>query len=286
MRVLAILLLSGVVSAADVIHLKSGETITTEIDALTDKIVSFSQRSKVGSASRTLPVEQIEFVEFGFDTGEEGVFQRLDTADMATLEKWWNVHFSHLHRPRSRTAAYGIALANALIAQEAESSRKRGLDLFDRIAARAWSDEDVQSAKQGRLQALIALGELEKAREEASALASETEDPALLIEVKYLLARADFEKLKVLETEHPRWMEDEEVKPQRNALYHNIIDQFLWPHLFHATREDAAARGLAAAAEVYAFAGESDLSQNCLIDLAKLYPEHNKISPTSETVNP
>ena len=274
------------VSAADVIHLKNGETITTEIDALTDKIISFSQRSSVGSASRTLPVEQVEYVEFGFDPGEEGVFQRLETADMATLEKWWNAYFSHLHRPRSRTAAYGIALANALIAQESESSRKRGLALFDRIAARAWSDEDVASAKQGRLQALIILGELETAREEAAALASKTEDPDLLIEVKYLLARADFEKLKALQKEHPRWVEDDEVRPERNELYHNIIDQFLWPYLFHATREEAAARGLAAAAEAYAFAGEPELSQKSLVDLATLYPEYENKSPPSETVNP
>lgn len=286
MRSLAILLLFGMVSAADVIHLKNGETITTEIDALTDKIISFSQRSSVGSASRTLPVEQVEYVEFGFDPGEEGVFQRLETADMATLEKWWNAYFSHLHRPRSRTAAYGIALANALIAQESESSRKRGLALFDRIAARAWSDEDVASAKQGRLQALIILGELETAREEAAALASKTEDPDLLIEVKYLLARADFEKLKALQKEHPRWVEDDEVRPERNELYHNIIDQFLWPYLFHATREEAAARGLAAAAEAYAFAGEPELSQKSLVDLATLYPEYENKSPPSETVNP
>jgi len=285
-RSLAILLLFGMVSAADVIHLKNGETITTEIDALTDKIISFSQRSSVGSASRTLPVEQVEYVEFGFDPGEEGVFQRLETADMATLEKWWNAYFSHLHRPRSRTAAYGIALANALIAQESESSRKRGLALFDRIAARAWSDEDVASAKQGRLQALIILGELETAREEAAALASKTEDPDLLIEVKYLLARADFEKLKALQKEHPRWVEDDEVRPERNELYHNIIDQFLWPYLFHATREEAAARGLAAAAEAYAFAGEPELSQKSLVDLATLYPEYENKSPPSETVNP
>lgn len=291
MKAFRILFLSGSVfiaaaPGADVIHLKNGETITTEVDALTDNIVTFSQKSAVGSASRTLPAEQVEYVEFGFEPGEEEMFRRLDSLDLPTLEKWWDFHFSHLHRPRSRTAAYGVALGKKLVGQEAESSKRRGLALFDRIAERAWSEKDVAAAKQGRLQALIALGELEMAGEEAAALASETEDPEALIEVKYLLAQADFEKLKELEREHPRWMEDEEVRPERNALYHNTVDQFLWPHLFHATREDAAARGLAAAAEVYAFAGEDELAEASRTDLAKLYPDHRKPLSQSETEDP
>lgn len=286
MRWLAILLLSGSVLAADVIHLKNGETITTAIDAITDNIVTFSQRSAVGSASRTLPADQVEYVEFGFEPGEEEVFGQLDSLDAATLEKWWNFHFGHLHRPRSRTAAYGIAFARKLIEEDSESEKNRGLGLFDRIIERAWSEKDIASAEQGRLQALIALGELEDARDEAAALASRTEDPELLIEVKFLLAQADFEKLKALEKEHPRWIEDDQVRPERNELYHNTIDQFLWPHLFHATREDAAARGLAAAADVYAFGKEQERSRQCLVDLARLYPDHNKLSQPSETTDP
>lgn len=286
MKAFAIVLLSGSVFAADVIHLKNGETITTEIDALTDNIVTFSQRSEVGSASRTLPADQVDYVEFGYEPGEEEIFQRLDSLDKPTLEKWWNAYFSHLHRPRSRTAAYGVALARKLILQESESDKRRGLDLFDRIAERAWSDGDVAAAKQGRLEALIALGELEKAREEAAALSTTTEDPEMLIEVKYLLARADFEKLRALEKEHPRWMEDDEVKPVRNTLYHDVVDQFLWPHLFHATREEAAARGLAATAEVYEFAGEDELAEKSRVDLSKLYPEYEITISQSETKNP
>ena len=284
--VVVALLFSELAIAADVIHLKNGETITTEIDAITDNIVSFSQRSAVGSASRTLPADQVEYVEFDFEPGEEEVFARLGSLDLVSLEKWWNFHFGHLHRPRARTAAYGIAFAQKLIEQDSESEKKRALALFDRIIERAWSEKDIALAKQGRLQALIALGELEAARDEAAALASEMEDPELLIEVKFLLAKADFEKLKALEKEHPRWIEDDEVRPERNDLYHNTIDQFLWPHLFHATREGAAARGLAAAAEVYAFGKEQERSQQCFVDLAKLYPDHEKLSQPTDTTNP
>ncbi|MEX2580617.1 MAG: hypothetical protein WD342_16290 [Verrucomicrobiales bacterium] len=278
LRAAALALAAGItaVSANDVIHLKSGDPVHCEIEALTDNIVSFALRSSAGTAGgtarRTIPAEQVDYVAFGFEPGEEAVFRRLDEADAATLDEWWGFHFGDLHRPRSRTASYGVALGGALIEEESESARRRGLELFDRVIERAWSAKDVAAAKQGRLRALIALGDLETATKEAAALAAETEDPDLLIEVKHLRARAGFARLKALEEEHPRWDEDDEVRPERNALYHRTVDRFLWPHLFHATREDAAARGLMAAADVFLFADRPDRARECFEDLARLYP--------------
>jgi len=101
----------------------------------------------------------------------------------------------------------------------------------------------------------------------------ETDNPALLIEVNYLLALADTKKLKALEKEHPRWEEDDEVRPDRDDLFHRAVDRFLWPHLFHATREEVAARGLFAAADLYAYAGEIEAARDRWKDLIELYPD-------------
>ncbi|MEM9018858.1 MAG: hypothetical protein AAGC68_17750, partial [Verrucomicrobiota bacterium] len=260
----------------DVIFLKNGESAACRIETITDNILTFSLLtgggSAGGSAKRTIPMESVAYVEFDWAPGEEITFQKRSEMNAELLESWWDYHFANLHRPRSRTAAFGIALGEALLRESPDRSAKRALELFDRIIARAWSEEDIAAAKRGRLNALIALDDLKTATEEASRLARETEDPALLIEVRHLLATADFERLKDLEEEHPRWIEDEEVKPERNRLYHEIIDGFLWPHLFHATREDAAARGLLSAAGVYQFAGETELAKAACDDLIALYP--------------
>jgi len=263
-------------AAQDLVVLKTGESAAAVIETVTDNILTFALVSNVGpaggTARRTVPMEQVDYLEWEFEPGEEAAYEGRADLGAAALQEWWDHHFAHLHRPRSRAAAFGNALGRALLREGETRAAERALGLFDRIADRAWSPADAEDARRGRLEALIALGDLVTATEEAGALAERTEDPALLIEVNYLLARADFESLRALEEEHPRWEEDDEVRPRRHALYHGIVDQFLWPHLFHATLAEPAARGLRAAAETHAFAGEPEWARYAYEDLLRLYP--------------
>ena len=52
-----------------------------------------------------------------------------------------------------------------------------------------------------------------------------------------------------------------------------VLDQLLWPPLFHATKETEAARGLFGVAGVYRFAGDEALALAACEDLIQLYPE-------------
>ena len=261
----------------DVIVLKNGQYAACEIEALTDNIVTFTMHQREGDGDgvirRTIKTSEIDYVEFDFEPGEEEAFSNRADLNRETVEEWWNHHFAHLHRPRSRTAAWGIALGYALIEEDSELYGSRALQLFDRIAERAWSGIDKAAAKRGRLRAMMATGDLERASSEAKTLATQTEDPELLIEVKYLLAQADFERLKELEEDNPRWYDDDDVRPLRNELYQGVIDQFMWPYLFHAAQEKAASRGLFQAGVVYEFGGDEERSINAYRDLVALYPK-------------
>ncbi len=276
-RALAILLvIAGPGIAQDVIHLQSGEAVAGRIDAITDTVINVTLPVVGiggGTARRTLQTPQVEFIEFGFAEGEQAAFAARVSASASLLKSWWEYSLPHLHRPRSRTAAWGAAYADAILRDEGAAGATQALGLFDRIIARAWAPEDVSAARQGRLRALMAGGQLEVAIAEARHFAAETKDEALLLEVEHLLAVADFEKLRALEQEHPRWVEDDEVRPLRNELYHRTLDRFLRPHLFHATNETAAARGLFFAAELFAFAGEKEEARARWTDLIKLYPD-------------
>lgn len=271
------LLVASLAKGEDVIYLKTGESAVCRIDAITPKITNFTLLTDPGpaggSARRTVATERVDYFVFGFKPGEEAVYQNRGKEDSGVLGKWWNTWFAHLGRRRSRTAAFGNAFGHALLRENSEQNAKRALAVFDRIMARAWSDRDIAEARQGRLRALMAMGDLETATHEAQLLEGETEDPGLLIEVKYLLAQADFETLKRLVEENPKWEEDDEVRPERNRLYHSVVDQLLWPHLFHATRENEAARGLFGVAGVYRFSGADALALAACEDLIQLYPD-------------
>lgn len=275
--------------AQDVVHLKNGQSAACEVTALTDNIVTFNLPTRGGpaggSAKRTIQMSEVAYVEFGFRPGEKAAWEQRDTLDPETLDRWWDFHFAHLHRPRSRTAGFGIALGHSLLRVNEPFENKQALSLFDRIIERAWSEDDRASARQGRLQALIATGDLETAIGEAKLLSQRTEDPELLIEVKFLLAEADFKKLQQLVEDNPRWEEDDEVRPERNELYHRTLDQYLWPHLFHATREAAAARGLLAAGDVYRFGEELERARASYEDLVQLYPQSESATVAKERLD-
>jgi len=263
-------------AAQDFVVMKSGETLACRIDDLTDAIVNVTvpgAAGSPGSAKRSLAAAQVERIEFGFRPGEEALFGKRGSATAAELKPWWDLWFPHLHRPSSRSGGWGVAYGNALVREGGAIGAEKALSLFDHLIAKAWSPTDKTAARQGRLQSLIAKGDLATATAEARLLARETEDPALLIEVEHLLAQADFHALRDLEEEHPRWIEDDEVRPRRHELYHRALDQFLKPHLFHATREEAAARGLFSAAELLRFGGEVAEARARWEDLLELYPE-------------
>ena len=264
--------------ALDVIHLPDGQSIQCRIDAITDNIVTYSTsvrlpNGRTGTSQRTIPADRVKFIDFGPIPGEKELMAKLGTATVEEIDLIWDKKYRNLHRPKSNTGTIGIALGNALLKKENDFHWKRALELFGIIHKEAWDQGSKNAAKQGRLKTLIRLGELETAITEARQLATETEDATMLIEARYIVARADFEKLKQLEEENPKWEEDDTVRPDRNRLYHTTIDQFLWPYLFHGTKVEVASRGLFAAGEVYQFANKADLAKACFADIVQLYPE-------------
>ena len=84
----------------------------------------------------------------------------------------------------------------------------------------------------------------------------------MLIEARFVLAKVDFKKLKVLVEENPKWQEDDMVRPDMEKLFHSTVDQFLFPYLFHGTEEEAAARGLMNAAVAYGLFRENGTGES------------------------
>lgn len=140
------------------------------------------------------------------------------------------------------------------------------------------------TAKEGRLRALVATGRAGEAVREAEQIASMTEDPAVLIEAKYILAEAAGTSLKKLLEDNPRWEEDLNVIPERNRLYHEAVDLFLYPSLFEGSQAEAAARGLWGAVGIYQLTGEAANALECARDITILYPGTKYAAPAKELI--
>lgn len=266
------------VSARDVIYLKDGRSVACEVTTITDTSLTFEITVKLNngqqaSSKRTVDPALVDYIEFSPIGVERAFLEGADDLTAEDLVDTWDKLRLHLGRARSNAGKIGIAYADALLTTDGEYHQRQALSVFDKVRAESWSEEDQMNAWQGRLRALIAMGDLEQALVESKEIAAQTDDPSAIIESTYLLAMADFERLKALEEENPRWMEDDLVLPERNALYHSTVDQLLWPFLFHGTREAVSARGLFAAAAVHQFAEKLDDASACLDDILALYPE-------------
>ena len=150
--------------------------------------------------------------------------------------------------------------------------QERALGIYRMIEKDDWDEARRAEAQKGKLRTLIALKRVNEAMTEARQLAQTTEDPSLVLEARLVLAEADFQRLKTFEKEHPRWMDVDDLTSQRTALYHQVLDQFLYAPLFHGSVEDKAAEALWQVVQVHQFSNEPEAARDHAADLIALYP--------------
>jgi hypothetical protein len=146
------------------------------------------------------------------------------------------------------------------------------LAVFSEIEKLSWSDDDTTLARQGRLRAMVATGDAASAVTEALELAKVSEDPAVLVEAKFILAEAADKQLRKLIEDNPRWEEDVNVVPERARLLNEALDLYLFPYLFFGSETQAATRGLWGAIGVHDFLGDKVLAREAARDLVAIYP--------------
>lgn len=222
----------------------------------------------VTRAQVSLPRRAVRRVDFGKRAGDDAL---LVSGDAEKLARAWTERKSFLSIENSEAGRIGLAYAEALLAKGSQDDARQALEIFTLIENEDWFPGRQALARSGKLRAMIAAGRAEDAVAEAETLAEQTEDPAVIIEAKYVLATAAREALSRLLRENPRWQEDDWVKPERERLYNRSLDLLLYPYLFHGTRTMEAARGLWGAVQVYIEAGETQLASETAGDLTVLY---------------
>ncbi|MEM8956000.1 MAG: hypothetical protein AAGD22_17725 [Verrucomicrobiota bacterium] len=274
---------AGSVWAVDVIHLKEGEPIPCEILELSDNNVRIKVTISVAGgeafSTKVVPMASVAFIDFEPEAGEEFLLESGGVEDVGEIEGIWEAKRENLHRRNSNAGEVGLKLAELLVER---GSMEDGKALYERVETGDWDEKRRGRARQGRLRVLLAMGEVDAAVKEALAMAEEGGNAEILMDAKYVLASADFDKLKQLEEENPKWDEDDLVRPERNQLYHSVLDQYLQPYLFHGADEAAASRGLLGAIEVYRWAGDNVAALARAKDLLALYPESDAAGKVAE----
>lgn len=272
----ALLMAGATVVAQDRVHLKDGRVAQGQILNLGSKLISMNLQLQgvSGSAKREFDPELVEFIDFAPMPGEaEALAKPDDPAQQEVLLKIWQEKSVRLPWPMNNAGDIGLALADALFKKADPDLTERAFRIYSLVEKDDWDEARQNRAKTGRLRCLISLKRIEEALKEAKIVASESEDPAVLIEAQQVIAQADFERLKRFEKDFPRWDQDDELTEQRTALYHLVLDQFLHNPLFHGSVEDRAAQALWQVIEVHQYAMEPLPALDRARDLVQLYPK-------------
>lgn len=269
----------GIAAAAglDIVTLKDGRLVKGRLSYVADEKLKIRMMIAgprgTGSSMRDVPMDRVDWIDFEMTPLDEQILRAPGEVSKSELHLHWGERSVRLENPRSKAGEFGLAYAGRLLDGGVDAEVEDAIRVFGIIEKRDWHAGRRGAARVGRLRALMALGRADEAVVEAKILAEETEDPGLLIEARYVLALAEFEELKELEKENPRWEEDIEVRPAREALFHRTVDRHLFAYLYFGSEEEVAARGLWGAREVLEFGGDRERARACARDIVELYPE-------------
>lgn len=280
MRTFCILLAATVAApvllAQDVIHRKDGSTRDVRVLGLEGDQLRIGIPSPVPGrpgGSTTVALAEIERIEFGPDTVLEALGKNKTAASIPAARVRWQALQPLLALPESRAGEAGCLYGEVLLLSPESADREAALAVFTQVEQGSWSPAHREKAARGRLRAMMASGRLEEASREAESLALNSGDPDFLLETKLLLAEARLAELEKLLAENPRWYEDPPVKAERSRLLNESADLSLYPFLFHGTKRELSAKGLALARRLYQLVGDEKEAAKVAEDLAVIYPE-------------
>jgi len=223
--------------------------------------------------SVSVPRVQIERIEFAANESREQLLSDPDLGDIHEIGVLWKLWESALDFPKSPAARIGNIYAGLLLQTNDLARAQTALELFTRIEQQSWDEGDKILAGQGRLRAMVATGNAAGAVAEAEQLAIDSENPEVLIEAKFILAEAAKSRLVELQEDNPRWDEDINVRPERERLYHESLELYLYPYLFFGSETESASRGLWGVITVYQLDHDVPAAIEASRDLVKLYPQ-------------
>ena len=275
---IAALLMGSSLPAQDVLFLKNGERRAGEIsqaDGVRLRLqipLPAAPGAREVFASVWIPLADIRSIEFSRNPELEELLRPARARRLEDLAAAWADHTIWRPLPKSSAGRIGMAYGTDLMQAGRLAEASLAWQIFHEIERNAWREEDRMEAKQGRLRAMVACGNAAEALGEARELAQMTDNPAVLIEAKFLLAEADHMALRQLVAENPRWEDDVYVIPEQARLSAQALDQYLFPSLFFGTGSFPAARGLWGALQVYEFHGNKRSALECARDLVAWYP--------------
>ncbi len=262
-----------------------GAPVAVRIIQATPQALVVEKTLPAGLTVRNVPLVELEGVTFSFTSGEQALHREPTAASVPPLRVYWELRRETLRLDGSNAGETGLALAKALRLTGDSAGLDEAGEILDRIRGQDPVKSRVERARAEQVTIdfvrSLESGKVEESDKLAWAITEDPDHPDAMLLATAFLADRHFAELQATEEAHPRWIEDDEVRPLRERLYHLSLDFSLYPSLFVGTRAKEASEGLKKAAAIHQFTGGNLLAKNTLEDLAALYPESEAAAETA-----
>lgn len=223
----------------------------------------------IGSVKSTTAFKQVKRATFRHLDKVNAALENSTEQRGNLLAAEWNRWKPLAALPESPAPELGLAYAQILITRrDAPGARA----VLQQLARESW-DPKVAEISKSRLQLVDLLeGNSAEVLAKARKILGDTVDLALRSEANLLVGQAARDELAVFLRENPRWEQDPLARPEYHRLSNLALDSFLQPPLFDGRNLSAMARGLLAAAQVYALLDKPGDARQLSEDLQRFCP--------------
>ena len=270
-----LVLLQFSVHATDGLVLKNRERISCEIVSADPQhlFIRLQSPTDVQTPLLSWPREDVASIEFGTNVGRDTFISAATKEQFEAVSELWRQFSAILEVPGSPSASIGLRYGLLLLEHDSIESKTDALAVFSKIAQYAGELKDRESAQQGTLRSLVALGYKGEARADAERIISSRCGAPLKAEARLVLAAAKEQMLRELVQDNPRWQEDESVRGERDALYNETLDLYLFPSLLPDVPPELRLRALWGAFSLQREARAMGAAENTAIDVVTFFPK-------------
>lgn len=271
--VMTVVALAHEARAQDTVHFADGRDESGLVTEMTGGFLVL-RPAMPNQDLRRIDVATVATVRFGTRPEMEKALASEGMARLEMLRRVWYLLRPSIALPESPAGQWGLDFAGVILHSDLPDHVKLSFEVFQTVERNDWNRERRHAARRGRFNAMLNLGMMDEAMAEARRVAEDPaqEDPELLILARMMLGDLAFKQLRAMEEDNPRWDIDDLVRPQRNALYDAAMDHYMYAHLYHGDRPEAAARGLWAAIQVMLHGNDKSAAAARAVDLCALYP--------------
>jgi len=262
-----------------------GVPLKVRIIQATAQAVTVEKTLPAGLVTRVIPLADLSGLSYTFTSREAEWHRQPAAAAVPPLRVYWEIRQATLRLPGSNAGETGLALARSLRLAGDPAAFDEAGKILDQI--RSQDPEQPRAARAGAERTTLDFirsmqrGKPAETDQLAWSITEDADNPDAMLLATAFLAERHFAELKATDEAHPRWVDDDEVRPLRERLYHLSLDFSLYPSLFLGSRDKEASAGLKMAAAVHQFTGANRLAKNTLEDLAALYPDSEAAKETA-----